>query len=44
MESTLLLGMKRVRQFVGKGPATEILDSLIDEARSEYWGNQTHGS
>ena len=31
MESTLL-GMKQVRQYVGKGPATEILDSLIDEA------------
>ena len=31
MESTLL-GMRQVRQYVGNGPATEILDSLIDEA------------
>lgn len=31
MESTLL-GMKQVRQYVGKGPATEILGSLIGEA------------
>ena len=34
MESTLL-GMKQVRQYVGEGVATEILDSLIRESESE---------
>lgn len=30
LESTLL-GMKQIRQYVGRGPATEMLDSLIQE-------------
>lgn len=34
MESTLL-GMKQVRQYVGEGVATEILDSLVEEAESQ---------
>jgi hypothetical protein len=34
MESTLL-GMKQVRQYVGKGPGKEILDRLIEEAESQ---------
>jgi len=34
MEATLL-GMKQMREYVGKGPGREMLDSLIEEADSQ---------
>jgi Tfp pilus assembly protein PilX len=39
MRSTLL-GMKRVRQYIDGGLATEMLDSLIQEAESQISATQ----